>query len=221
MTRSSSPVFSNQTGTHPDLEAILKKHLSTPYKKPYQSFSHGVFQQVDAIQKNLNLPVVLDSGCGTGDSTQKLSEQYPDHLVIGIDKSEKRLEKFIKDKVVYHNNNLILARAELIDMWRMINKADWNVKKHYLLYPNPWPKKDQIKRRWYGHPVFPEMINLCYHVELRTNWHVYAEEFQLVLKRMTNKIVALEVMNKTNEFISPFEKKYFKSGHELYRVSTF
>ena len=219
MTQKSSPVISNQTGIHPDLNIIIKKHLSSPYKKPFQSFSDQIFQQIDKIQKNLNLPVILDSGCGTGESSQKLSEKYADHLVIGIDKSARRLEKFINRKNIYHNKNLIIARAELTDIWRMIKNANWNITKHYLLYPNPWPKKDQIKRRWHGHPVFPEMIKLCARIELRTNWEIYAEEFKSALEAASNKTITSVKINNIEEFISPFEKKYYESKHVLFRVN--
>ncbi|MCG8380039.1 MAG: SAM-dependent methyltransferase, partial [Proteobacteria bacterium] len=99
----------------------------------------------------------------------------------------------------------------------MIKQSNWNIKKHYLLYPNPWPKKDQLKRRWHGHPVFPEMVGLCDKIELRTNWQIYAEEFKFALDIVTNKKTSIDNVD-VKDFISPFEKKYYESGHELYRV---
>ena len=202
---------------HKDLESIVKKHISNPYKKPYRQFSEALFHQIDEIRKNINLPIILDSGCGTGISSFNLARQYPDTLIIGIDKSEKRLDKIIKTESIHHKDNLIHARADVIDIWRLAKKSNWNITKHFLLYPNPWPKKDQLKRRWHGHPVFPEMVCLCDHIEMRTNWKIYAEEFKLALEIVTKKSVLINMIN-TNEFISPFEKKYYESGHELYRV---
>ncbi len=216
MTQSSSVVSSNQTSVHKDLEGIVNKHLSNLYKKPYRPFSEEIFHQIDEIQKKINLSIILDSGCGTGESSSVLSIANKDSLIIGIDKSEKRLDKIIKDKDIYYQDNLILARADIIDIWRMTKQADWNIRKNYLFYPNPWPKKDQLKRRWHGHPVFPEMVCLCDQIELRTNWRIYAEEFKLALEMVTNKTVLIETID-IDEFISPFEKKYYESGHELYR----
>ena len=46
---------------------------------------HGMQQQV--------VNVVLDSGCGTGKSTRILGEIYPNHIVIGVDRSYTRLSK--------------------------------------------------------------------------------------------------------------------------------
>jgi tRNA (guanine-N7-)-methyltransferase len=218
MSNKSSIVTSNQTGVHDDLESSIKKHLTNPFRKPYRPFSGEIFHKANEIIQDSNLPIILNSGCGTGESSFILSEQNQDALIVGIDKSEKRLDSFIKKGNIYHKGNLILIRADVIDIWRMIKQSDWNIKKHYLLYPNPWPKKDQLKRRWHGHPVFPEMLNLCNQIELRTNWQIYADEFKFALELIVGKTISMETLE-GDSFISPFEKKYYESGHELYRVT--
>lgn len=215
----SKPVISNQLNIHDDLENKLKKHLANPFRKPYRPFSAEIFHKANEVIINANLPVILDSGCGTGESSFILSQQNTDALIVGIDKSEKRLDKFITEENFYEKDNLILIRADVIDIWRMIKQSNWNIKKHYLLYPNPWPKKDQLKRRWHGHPIFPEMLSLCNKIELRTNWRIYAEEFKFALELVTNKKASMESIE-TDQFISPFEKKYYQSGHELYQVTS-
>jgi tRNA G46 methylase TrmB len=217
MSKKSSIVTSNQTGVHKDLEDKIKKHLANPFRKPYRPFSGEIFHKANEIINSINLPIILDSGCGTGESSYALSQQNTDTIIVGIDKSEKRLDKFISDDNFYDKDNLILIRADVIDIWRMIKQSNWNIKKHYLLYPNPWPKKDQLKRRWHGHPVFPEMTSLCDQIELRTNWRIYAEEFKFALELVIDKPVSIETIE-MDQFISPFEKKYYESGHELYRV---
>jgi tRNA (guanine-N7-)-methyltransferase len=217
VSQASRVVTSNQSSVHKDLENSIKKHLANPFRKPYRPFSTEVFHQTNEIIKDSDLPIILDSGCGTGESSFILSEQNQDALIIGIDKSEKRLEKFINNEKIYYKGNLILIRADVIDIWRMIKQSNWDIKKHYLLYPNPWPKKDQFKRRWHGHPVFPEMINLCNQIELRTNWQIYAKEFKFALEMLTEKPVSMKTIE-CDSFISPFEKKYYESGHELYLV---
>lgn len=211
-------VTSNQSGIHASLERVVKKHLSYPYKKPVRKFSEDIFHQMDAVRKKINAPVILDSGCGSGESSSRLAKKFADHLIIGIDRSGNRLERFVQDKTTYHKNNLILARADNVDIWRLALQADWDIEKHYLLYPNPWPKQDQLKRRWHGHPVFPALIGLCNNIELRTNWKIYAEEFKTALEIVTDKQITVEVIA-TNDYISPFEKKYYESGHQLYKVS--
>jgi tRNA G46 methylase TrmB len=40
-----------------------------------------------------SVPIILDSGCGTGRSTKILARTHPNHLVIGVDRSFVRLTK--------------------------------------------------------------------------------------------------------------------------------
>ena len=213
----SRPVRSRQSAPHKDLERVVKKHLAKPCKKPLREFSGRIFDRLDHIRKTLRRPVVLDSGCGSGESSLYLAEKYPRGLVIGIDQSKKRLHRLIGHKDIHFEDNLILARADVVDIWRLATSRRWDIKKHYLLYPNPWPKPKHLKRRWHGRPVFPVMPGLATQIELRTNWRIYAEEFQQALNIALNKKAPIEVIRPA-EFISPFEKKYYESGHELYRV---
>ncbi len=211
------PVSSRQSAPHKDLERVVKKHLARPYQKPAREFSGRIFARLDQIQKTLNKPVVLDSGCGNGQSSLWLAKKYPRGLIIGLDKSKTRLHGLIRDQDIHFENNLILARADLVDIWRLAQSRRWDIKKHYLLYPNPWPKPKHLKRRWHGHPIFPQIPGLHTQIELRTNWRIYAEEFKQALRIAADKKVLLEVI-KPGQFISPFEKKYHESGQELYRV---
>ena len=163
-------------------------------------------------------PIILDAGCGTADSSLKLAEDFPGHLVLGIDKSEHRLSKTHKSLPV----NLILLRADLIDFWRLLHHHGIAVEQHYILYPNPWPKSKHLKRRWHGHPVFPTMLGLSTRLELRTNWEIYAAEFYAAIEQLTETgfiegVVNLETFEPGLP-LTAFEKKYDNSGHKLYRV---
>jgi len=83
--------------------------------------------------------IVLDSGCGTGKSTKLLASTiYPNHLVIGVDRSLARLTKtkdnrnFIDESAsegqayCYQvSDNAYLVRAELVDFWRCCVEHGW------------------------------------------------------------------------------------------------
>lgn len=116
-------------------------------------------------------------------------------------------------------NNLFLVRADVIDFWRLALEHNWSIDKHYVLYPNPWPKKRQIKRRFHGHPVFFDMIRLAKYIELRSNWQIYAEEFAIALSIVAHQKIAAEEIKVVQHYFSPFEKKYAESGHRLFRVA--
>ena len=212
----SRPVNSGQDDVHPHLLKTLETHLHTEYRKPVSLYSQTQFAVVENIRKQLGLPVILDSGCGTGTSTRSLALRYQNALVIGVDKSSHRLALGGTHENLGQEKNSILLKMELIDFWRLALRHGWQLQKHYLLYPNPWPKPKLLKRRWHAHPVFPDLLKLGGELELRSNWRIYAEEFQLALNYITPNIAHLdEYIAKPP--ISLFEKKYMESGHILYR----
>lgn len=215
----SSPVASNQQGINDDLLRVVSKHLDTDFLKPVAEHTASAFAKINERVRDFGGPVIIDSGCGTGESSYRLASKYPTHLIVGVDKSATRLAKSATTNAV----NVELVRADLVDIWRLMKGHKWPIDKHYVLYPNPWPKKQHLKRRWHGHPVFLSMLQLCEKLELRTNWELYALEFVAAVKHLIGQgVFAGEVSYATFEAIEPishFEKKYARSAHPLYRVA--
>jgi tRNA (guanine-N7-)-methyltransferase len=84
------------------------------------------------------------------------------------------------------------------------------------LYPNPYPKAAQIRKRWYASPAFPTLIKLGGVLTVRTNWALYAEEFARALA-VANRNVSRRIL--INELpVSAFETKYQERGHDLFEV---
>jgi len=113
--------------------------------------------------------------------------------------------------------NMCLIRARVEDFWRLLHADGVRPVRHFLLYPNPWPKAAHFKRRWHGHPVFPELLALGGLLELRSNWRIYAEEFRQAAEICgihAPPVVSFSVQSP----LSPFERKYAASGHRLYRL---
>ena len=53
-----------------------------------------------------------------------------------------------------------------------------NIEHHYILYPNPYPKKNRLKKRFYAHPSFPLILALGGEkIVVRSNWKGYLSEF--------------------------------------------
>ncbi len=203
------PVHSNQGGCHPRLETLVTRHLQTPYQRPIADHTRAVFDRV-AQRLTAARSVILDSGCGVGESTAWLARRFPAALVVGIDKSACRLAR----QPVLPANAVIL-RAELKDFWRLCVQAGVRLHRHYLLYPNPWPKATQLGRRWYASPLLPTLLALGGELEVRSNWALYVEEFAraLALAGIPAWVERLAV----SDPISPFERKYQTSGQALYR----
>lgn len=216
----SKEIISNQTGLNDQLEAVVEKHLKHAFKKPYQEHTLAAFNEVnEQVQRYLSEVggrLILDSCCGVGQSTRLLAEQNPDALVIGVDKSASRIDREFQGEV--NHDNFILVRADLNDFFRLVVEHDWPVQKHYILYPNPWPKAKHLQRRWHGAPVFSSILAIGKELELRSNWRIYLEEFQVALK-LAGKSSALNVVAENEQPLTPFEAKYQASGQQCWQLT--
>lgn len=212
----SALTHSNQTHLHEGLFALLDKYQSSRFQKPIARHSRFAFEKAQELVREQQRPLILDSGCGVGASTVHLSREFPEHFVLGIDKSAARLAKHhaYRETGV---SNYALVRADLLDFWRLAAQHEWQVARHYLLYPNPWPKKHALKKRFHGHPVFLDLIKLGKYFELRSNWQIYVSEFAAAFFHCTGKRGTLETFMPDTP-TTPFEKKYLRSGHELFRL---
>lgn len=212
----SHQIVTNQTGVHDKLTEIVEKHLKHAFQKPYQQHSIDGFKLVEAEAGRSGKPMIFDSCCGVGDSTINLAKAYPDHLVIGMDKSAHRLNK--NEAYEQHGiDNFMLLRTDLNDFWRLALEAQMLPQKHYILYPNPWPKSKHLQRRWHGAAVFPSLVALGGELELRSNWRLYLEEFAAALGIVDKTAVVTEFV--PQPCITPFERKYQASDQPLFKLS--
>lgn len=211
----SKSIVSNQQGPHEKLDEIVKKHLSSRSKKPYQEHTQQAFNEIDAIAKAFDGDIILDACCGVGQSTRILAQQNPEALVIGVDKSDHRINRNIED--IWQVDNYFLIRADLNDFYRLAAAAKWQVKKHYILYPNPWPKSKHIQRRWHGSAVFPEIISIGDTITLRSNWPIYLQEFLLAAEVAGRKGFLHPIESETP--LTPFEAKYQASGQQCWELN--
>lgn len=215
MQGNSRPVSSNQAeADFAKLDTLLHRYHNSEFKKPIPDFIRQQFHIVDELVSTASLPLVLDSGCGNGSSTRNLAKQYPDKLILGIDKSAVRLGLTSHEGNLIQVDNYLLLRCNLIDFWRLAAEANWQLHSHYLLYPNPWPKLKHYQRRWYAHPVLACLLELGGKLEVRSNWAVYIEEFAHAINN-AGYAVSIQPLSEPSRPVSPFETKYLNSGHTL------
>jgi len=223
----SKAIITNQTGIHEKLNEVVAKHLSHPFKKPYQQHTQQAFQEMDTLvqaflQANPTGEVILDACCGVGQSSRILALQNPQALVIGVDKSAHRINRKVEgfsEENGYNAQNYHLVRADLNDFYRLVKAANWPVSKHYILYPNPWPKSKHLQRRWHGSAVFPQMLNIGDTLILRSNWRLYLEEFQQAAKQMALHGELSQVNVAVEQALTPFEAKYQASGQVCWQLT--
>jgi len=214
MYANSREVNSVQSGPHDKLAELVLRHRDHSFRKPYAPWNSEAFEAAMQVWGG-KLPLILDSGCGVGWSSLQLARQYPDHFVIGVDQSEDRLQR---GKPGEMPENLLFVRADVVDFWRLLVEAEVTLARHYILYPNPWPKIGHLARRWHGHPVFPAVPALGGVLECRSNWRVYVEELAQALQLLCGKTGTVEEWVVSGEPLTAFERKYRDSGQPLYRL---
>ena len=217
MHANSRSVVSTQSDIHEQLASTLARHLASPFRKPVMAYNRSAFEHsIAAWQASGKAHLIIDAGCGVGLSSMHLAQQFPDHFVIGIDQSADRIGRLTAWPGEAPTNQL-RVRADLIDYWRLLLEAGIRPARHYVLYPNPWPKKAQLGRRWHGHAVFPALVALGGYFECRSNWQIYIAECAAALTQISGIEVACEAYDPDPTPITPFEQKYLASGHALWR----
>ena len=211
----SKVVTSNQTGPHEKLEELVRRHLASVSQKPFSLHTLEAFDHARDWLGDWQGPLILDSCCGVGESTALIASRFPDAKVIGVDKSALRTDKHQRAYASEQDNYLVL-RADLNDFWRLVHQQGWKLFRHYLLYPNPWPKSMHVKRRWHGGASFADMLKLGGRLTVRSNWPLYIEEFALALK--VAGFNATPRPYQAAQPMTPFERKYWASGQQSWQL---
>ncbi len=214
-------VKSPQQGCHPDLARVVRKYQHSHYQMSISDQQRQLFKNI--LPLLANKPCMLDSGCGTAMSTTLLCQQYPDHFIIGIDKSAHRLNKHPyfsnNDTMAQIADNALLIQTNLIAFWLFASQSNLLFDKHFIFYPNPWPKAKHLARRFHGHPIFPHFNRISNSIEIRTNWLIYLEEMQLSLS-IYDRSSTIKLIPSNKPPVSRFEKKYFQYHQPCYQLKT-
>ena len=228
-------VTTNQEGPYKELERVVRKHAATLFLRPVADHTRKAFDAAkefvdrfyDNVSANKPLDIILDSGCGTGESTIHIAKRFPDTPVIGVDKSAVRLTRACTGNAPAANGeippNAFWVRAELLDFWKLaldeVSAGRWHIPYHALYYPNPWPKQSEATRRFHLHPIFPTLIKLGEQIELRTNWEIYAREFAEAARVLKETMVGISCEAfMAEQPITAFERKYKEARQQLWRV---
>jgi tRNA G46 methylase TrmB len=227
-------ITTNQSGVHEDLKKVLARHKDSTFKRPIAPHTLAAFTAMIEWLGEWQGEVIFDACCGVGESTINLASEYVDAKVIGVDKSVSRLDKhksyISKNTVSAKRNgknadNYLLIQADLNDFWRLIHahvsqkSPKWQVAKQFILYPNPYPKKAQLGKRWHASPLFPFIVGVCTNIEVRSNWHIYLEEFAEAANFYGLQGVIEELtLDANTEPYTPFERKYLAANQTCFKL---
>lgn len=210
MSGNSPVVVSAQLAPHARLVEIVHRHRDHAWRAPLHAASQAQFERWRA-QHDGACPLVVDLGCGHGDSALVLAGMHASARVLGVDQSAHRLARLAPAGFAVHGRSTLL-RAEAATILRLLAVSGIGIDTLYLLYPNPWPKPEHLMRRWHGHPVFPLLLGTARRIVLRTNWPLYAEEFALAAQAL-GRSAGMTQLAAVDPVLTPFERKYVASGH--------
>lgn len=214
-------ISTNQIGVNEALADVVALHRESNSQRPIAKHNYEAFDSVLSWLTNWSGKVVLDLCCGVGESTRYLAKRNPNAKVIGIDKSIARLNKHHAYQNSESVENYQLFQADLNDFWRLLcahtaqNHCEWYVQKQCIWYPNPYPKKSQLRKRWHGSAIFPYIMRTSKCIELRSNWRLYLEEFMQAAAMYEFDGVITEI---TQSPVTPFERKYMGDTQTCYQL---
>lgn len=223
LTTAPSSIHTEQSSIHADLSKIVARHARHPFQKPIALHNQLAFDELtDQWAKRGFPPLILDSGCGVGESTLHIAQAHAttffgSECALAIDPPRPRNNR---DAPV--PENLLWLRADVVDFWRLLAaylaEHGQILRKHYILYPNPYPKIGQLHKRWHGHAVFPTLLRLGGTLEVRSNWDIYIQEFAAATTQLTHQTPEFWGELTNIQAITPFERKYQTRGEHLWGV---
>ena len=213
-TGNSRAISTNQQGVHEKLDDVVKKYKTSENLRPIGEHTQAAFNHVCEWLNGDFSNIILDSCCGVGESTANIANAYPKHRVIGLDKSAQRVDKH--GHYAAGQDNYRVMRADVNDFWRLVRRHQWQVHKHYLLYPNPYPKKTQVQKRWHASAAMVDLMAITPHIEVRSNWLVYLLEFAQAAQQYGIQSDIIEITG--DKSMTPFERKYRASGQVCWQL---
>jgi len=166
--------------------------------------------------QSISTPLDIEIGCGVGMHPIRRALEYPERTLVAIEHTKEKFDKFAR-RIYSHNNpkNLIPLHANAISIISQ-QLTDQSVDQFFLLYPNPYPKIGDRKKRW---PFVPFMKELLAKLKsggsliVATNELWYAEEMWLAMELaygLTTRSV--EKLDQNSRPRTHFEAKYLQRG---------
>ncbi len=119
----------------------------------------------ELVFKNNN-PIHIEVGCGKGQFMMGLAKKFPDINFIAIEKYDSVLIRTLEKALTFDIPNLRLVLLDANQLEEVFDKNE--VRRIYLNFSDPWPKKRHAKRR-----LTSEIYLSIYEKILPTNGEIF------------------------------------------------
>ena len=89
----------------------------------------------------------LEIGCGHGHWLAAYAKANPEEYCVGIDLITGRIAKSLRKQELQNIKNVSFLKAEATEVLDALS-PDHKIKKIFILYPDPWPKRRHHKNRF-------------------------------------------------------------------------
>lgn len=172
------------------------------------------------------MPLDIEVGCGVGLHPIRYATENPDRYLVAIEHTRIKFEKFA-GRLAHHApfQNLLAVHADAVE-WITHFVPDASVSRYLFLYPNPWPRPGDERRRWYAMPFMEKVIETMKPgatLELATNEPFYAEGARrFMTEEWGLKLVSdTELRSEELKEYRPrthFERKYLARGQVCFNL---
>ena len=91
--------------------------------------------------------ITFELGCGHGHWLAAYAAAHPDEFCVGIDLITHRVERSVRKQTLGKLDNVVFLKAEATEFLEALPPAAV-LRKIFILYPDPWPKKKHHKNRF-------------------------------------------------------------------------
>jgi tRNA (guanine-N7-)-methyltransferase len=91
--------------------------------------------------------LTFELGCGHGHWLAAYAAAHPDEFCVGIDLITHRVERSVRKQTLGKLDNVLFLKAEATEFLDAL-PATVTLRKIFILYPDPWPKKKHHKNRF-------------------------------------------------------------------------
>ena len=148
--------------------------------------------------------ITFELGCGHGHWLAAYGAAHPEEFCVGIDLITHRVERSVRKQTLGKLDNVIFLKAEAMEFLEALPPAIV-LRKVFILYPDPWPKKKHHKNRF----INAESLNLlARRADTGTRLHFRTDDADYF--SWTNEFLAAHTRWQVAPGIEwPFEQKTF------------
>ena len=220
----------------PEMEGLAyADHQTEAFRGIWRSkFKASFAPEMAANEKDSSRTLHVEIGCNAGHVVLEWAKQNPDQLYVGIDWKFKQVYRLAEKIQKNDLKNLLAFRANADRLPFMFSEGEIDFL--YMFFPDPWPKKAQMKNRTANAAWLKSIAPL---LNTKTSgkgvFHLktdHAEFFEFILaelKSLTDTYEILEMTKNLHEAnpqakllkipeVTLFERLFIKDGLPIHSV---